>query len=68
MLPVFMTSTQIEAQQFLPTLIPYRAEVTLGLQVIESENPFYTAEITRQALSVVVNMKNTLASAFVSNM
>jgi hypothetical protein len=57
-LPVFMTKAQIEAQQFLPTLVPYRAEVTLDLQVIESENPFYTAEIIRQAQSAAGKMKN----------
>ena len=58
-LPVFMTKAQIKTQEFLPTLLPYRAEVTLSLQIIESNNPFYTAETLRQTLSAMANMKNT---------
>jgi len=63
-LPVFMTRAQIKAQQFLPTLIPYRAEVSLSLQVIESKNPFYIAENVRQTLSAMTNMANNLTAAF----
>jgi hypothetical protein len=48
MLPVFLTQVQIEAKEYLPSLLPYRAEVTLGLQIIESNNPFYLAELKRQ--------------------
>jgi hypothetical protein len=47
-LPVFMTSAQIENREFLPNLFPYRAEATLTLQVIESNNRIYTAELRRQ--------------------
>ena len=46
-LPVFMTQVQIEVKAYLPTLIPYRAEATLTLQVIQSRNDFYTPEIER---------------------
>jgi hypothetical protein len=47
-LPVFLTQVQIECTQFLPSLVPYRAEATLALQVIETQNPFYTIELQRQ--------------------
>jgi hypothetical protein len=47
-LPVFMTQAQIDVKAFLPTLRPYRAEATLTLQIIESNNPFYTEELKRQ--------------------
>lgn len=47
-LPVFMTQAQIELKEFLPNLIPYRAEATLTLQIIESNNPFYVDELKRQ--------------------
>jgi hypothetical protein len=48
-LPVFMTQVQVDAKEYLPSLLPYRAEVTLGLQIIESNNPFYQAELKRQS-------------------
>lgn len=44
-LPVFMTQVQFEVNAYLPTLVPYRAEATLTLQVIQSRNEFYTQEI-----------------------
>jgi hypothetical protein len=47
-LPVFMTQVQIEIKDYLPSLVPYRAEATLGLQIIESNNPFYREELKRQ--------------------
>ncbi len=47
-LPVFMTQAQIDIKEFLPTLKPYRAEATLTLQIIESNNPFYREELRRQ--------------------
>lgn len=46
-LPVFMTQVQFEVKAYLPTLLPYRAEATLTLQVIQSRNDYYTAEIRR---------------------
>jgi hypothetical protein len=46
-LPVFMTQVQFEVKAYLPTLVPYRAEATLTLQVIQSRNEYYTAEIER---------------------
>ena len=66
-LPVFMTRAQIEAQQFLPSLIPYRAEVSLSLQVIESDNPLYVVETVRRATSMALNLNKT-ASNFISGL
>jgi hypothetical protein len=53
-LPVFLTQVQIEASDYLPSLLPYRAMVTLGLQIIESNNPFYQAELKRQFANAAV--------------
>ena len=64
LLPVFMTKAQIEHKAFLPWLVPYRAEATLELQVIESDNPFYNYETIRQSISVMANMVNSLGAAF----
>ncbi|HJY75500.1 MAG TPA: hypothetical protein VKE95_02660 [Burkholderiales bacterium] len=47
-LPVFLTQVQVEAKEYLPQLLPYRAEATLTMQIIESDNPFYREEIKRQ--------------------
>lgn len=47
-LPVFMTQAQFEVKAYLPNLLPYRAEATLTLQIIESNNPFYNDELQRQ--------------------
>ncbi len=46
-LPVFMTQIQFEVKAYLPTLMPYRAEATLTMQVIQSRNDYYTPEIQR---------------------
>ncbi len=58
-LPVFMTQARIEIKAWMPNLAPYRAEATLTLQVIESDNPFYRNEVQRQFAS---------AEEFVSNL
>jgi len=50
-LPVFMTQVQFEVKAYLPTLLPYRAEATLTLQVIQSRNDYYTPEIKRMYTS-----------------
>lgn len=47
-LPVFLTQVQVEAKEYLPQLLPYRAEATLTMQIIESNNPFYREELKRQ--------------------
>ncbi len=46
-LPVLMTQMQFAVNQYLPTLVPYRAEATLTLQIIQSDNEFYTPEMRR---------------------
>lgn len=46
-LPVLMTQLQFDVKAYLPSLLPYRAEVTLTLQIIQSANPFYTPEVKR---------------------
>jgi hypothetical protein len=53
LLPVFLTQVQIDAKEYLPSLLPYRAEVALTLQLIESNNPFYLAELKRQFANAV---------------
>ncbi len=50
-LPVLMTQVQFEVKAFLPNLLPYRAEATLTLQIIQSNNLFYTREIERMYTS-----------------
>ena len=46
-LPVLMTQMQFTVKEYMPNLVPYRAEATLTLQIIQSENEFYTPEIRR---------------------
>lgn len=60
-LPVFMTSVSIEEQAHLPTLIPYRAQATLGFQVIESKNPFYMVEKIRQTVGAALNLASGIS-------
>ena len=46
-LPVLMTQVQFDVKAYLPSLLPYRAEATLTLQIIQSNNPLYTTEMER---------------------
>ncbi len=46
-LAVLMTQMQFDVKTYLPNLLPYRAEATLTLQIIQSNNPFYTPEMQR---------------------
>ncbi|MDY6943670.1 MAG: hypothetical protein SVU69_11755 [Pseudomonadota bacterium] len=62
-LPVFLTSVRVDEKAHLPSLIPYRAEATLGLQVIESNNPFWTVEQVRQMVGATLNTGRTIGSA-----
>lgn len=62
-LPVFLKSVSIDEKAHLPSLVPYRAEVTLTLQVIESSNPFYLAEKARQVLGAALNTGRTVGAA-----
>ncbi len=59
-LPVFLTSIQINEQAHLPSLVPYRARATLSMQVIEGNNPFYTVEKVRQVVGAAMNTSRTV--------
>ncbi len=59
-LPVFLTQVQIEIKEMLPTLVPYRAEATLTMQIIESINPFYINELKRQFASTALGSTGNL--------
>lgn len=61
-LPVFLTSVRIDEVAHLPTLIPYRANVTLTMQIIEGNNPFYKVETVRQVAGAALNTGRTVAS------
>jgi len=63
-LPVFITSVKIDEKAHLPSLIPYRAEATLSMQVIEGKNPFYEVETIRQIAGAALNTGQTVATAF----
>lgn len=63
LLPVFLTQLEVRETAHLPTLVPYRAEVTLGMQAIESRNPFYLVEEVRQVLGAALNTGQTVAGA-----
>lgn len=60
-LPVFLTGVTIEETAHLPTLIPYRATADLTMQVIETRNPFYTAERVRQVATAALNTGRAVA-------
>lgn len=54
-LPVFLTNIKVDEQAHMPSLVPYRAEATLTLQIIESDNPFYSVEKIRQVIGAGMN-------------
>ena len=54
-LPVFLTGVSQNETMHLPNLAPYRAEMTLTMQVIESNNPFFMAEKVRQTAMTALN-------------
>jgi Contractile injection system tube protein len=62
-LPVFLTNVTVEEQAHLPTLAPYRATVSISLQVIESANPFWRAEQLRQAGGAMVGSVQSVSTA-----
>lgn len=63
-LPVFLTSVQVEEIAHLPTLIPYRARVSLSFQVIEGNNPFYQVEKIRQMAGAALNLSVGISGSF----
>lgn len=64
-LPVFITTLKIDEQAHLPSLWPYRAKVAISMQIIESDNPFYTAETVRQLIGAGLNLVSGTFSASV---
>lgn len=63
-LPVFLTGVTQKEALHLPNLLPYRAEMQLSMQVIESTNPFFTAERVRQTAMVALNAATVGAGIF----
>ncbi|MCP5073791.1 MAG: hypothetical protein GY947_10920 [Rhodobacteraceae bacterium] len=60
LLPVFLTGVTQKESMHLPNLMPYRAQMGLTMQVIESANPFFLADKVRQTVGAALN----LASGF----
>ena len=60
LLPVFLTGIGQKEALHLPNLMPYRATMSLTMQVIESANPFFLADKVRQTMGTALN----LASGF----
>lgn len=56
LLPVFLTGVTQKESLHLPNLMPYRAEMGLTMQVIESANPFFLADKVRQTMGVALNL------------
>jgi hypothetical protein len=54
-LPVFLTEVSQNETLHLPNLAPYRAEITLTMQIIESRNPFSMADKVRQTAMAALN-------------
>lgn len=65
-LPIFLTSVQVEEVAHMPNLIPYRANVTLSMQVIEGNNPFYQVEKVRQLVGAALNLAQGVSGAVTS--
>ena len=61
-LPVFLTSVQVEEVAHLPNLKPYRANVNLSFQVIEGNNPFFQVERVRRAAGAALNFGSGASS------
>jgi len=56
LLPVFLTGIGQKETLHLPNLMPYRATMSLTMQVIESANPFYLADKVRQTMGTTLNL------------
>jgi hypothetical protein len=62
-LPVFLTSVKVDESAHLPSLVPYRANVQLSMQVIEGNNPFFKVEKVRQVIGAALNTGRTIGAA-----
>lgn len=56
LLPVFLTGVTQKEALHLPNLMPYRAEMGLTMQVIESNNPFSLADRVRRTAMTALNV------------
>lgn len=56
LLPVFLTGVAQKEALHLPNLMPYRATMSLTMQVIESANPFFMADKVRQTMGTALNL------------
>lgn len=56
LLPVFLTGVAQKESLHLPNLMPYRATMSLTMQVIESANPFFLADKVRQTMGTELNL------------
>ncbi|MEM6635161.1 MAG: hypothetical protein AAF667_04650 [Pseudomonadota bacterium] len=56
LLPVFLTGVGQKEALHLPNLMPYRATMSLTMQVIESKNPFFLADKVRQTVGSALNV------------
>ncbi|WP_298291104.1 hypothetical protein [uncultured Litoreibacter sp.] len=56
LLPVFLTGVTQKEVLHLPNLMPYRADMGLTFQVIESANPFFMADKVRQTMGTALNL------------
>jgi hypothetical protein len=61
-LPIFLKGIEVKETAHLPNLAPYRATVTLTMQVIEGNNPFFKVEKVRQLLGAAINTGRTAVS------
>jgi len=57
-LPAYMTSLNIVEKAHLPSLKPYRANATINLTVLESNNPFYQVEQVQRIAASALNLLN----------
>lgn len=55
LIPIFLTGVSQKEALHLPNLMPYRAEMSLTMQVIESNNPFTLADKVRQTAMTALN-------------
>jgi imidazoleglycerol phosphate dehydratase HisB len=54
----------VDETAHLPSLRPYRANVTLSYQVIEGNNPFYQVEKVRQLVGAAMNLAVGISTSF----
>jgi hypothetical protein len=62
-LPVLLTSVRVEETAHLSSLVPYRAQAALAMQLVEGNNPFTTVEQVRQQVMAALNLAQTVAGS-----